>query len=206
MKVSSLTINALNPYVTGDNSIAPRMTGAELIVFFNEFGCSDKYTRSGLPNNWSRREYTDHRLKELNGSPEFKKLIEALIDSRKVEAPDSISLKIAELIKHDGYLLKKNELEIYKVEGTQPEDPISIEAHFEEIKENIINSIENARFTIWIAVAWFTDKDIGNALWRKHKAGVNVRVVVNDDENTNKYGLKFNTQGELPQNTSQQVS
>ncbi len=195
MKVSELTINSLKPFVTGDGAPTPYMSGPDLIKFFNAFGFSDEYTKEGLPNAWSRNEFSHERLKELNGKLEFKALIEALTDSRKVDNPDVISSKITELIKHDGYFLEKNDLGIYKVEGTELEDPVLIQAHFQEIKSQIIEGIKNARFTIWIAVAWFTDKDIGNELRVKHQAGVNVRIIVNDDETTEKHGLKFDTRG-----------
>jgi phosphatidylserine/phosphatidylglycerophosphate/cardiolipin synthase-like enzyme len=68
-------------------------------------------------------------------------------------------------------------------------------AHFEEIKGQILESIRNAKFTIWVAVAWFTDKDLANELRVKHCSGVNVRVIVNDDETTNLYGLPFDKKG-----------
>lgn len=195
MKVSDLTIIALKPYVTGDDSPTPRMSGNALVNFFNAFGFNDEYSKDGLPNGWTRNEYALERLKELNGRLEFKGLVEALTDRRKVDDPDVIAIDIAELIKHDGYLLDKNDLGIYKVTGTELVDPVLIEAHFQEIKQQIIENIQNAKFTIWIAVAWFTDRDIGNELRNKHRAGINVRVIVNDDETTDKYGLKFDEKG-----------
>jgi hypothetical protein len=82
LKVSELTLNAIKPYITGDGASTPYMSGPELIKFFNTFGLSDEYSREGLPNSWSRNEYAYERLKEVNGTPEFKKLIEAIPDSR----------------------------------------------------------------------------------------------------------------------------
>lgn len=195
MKVSDLTINALKPYVTGDGAETPYMSGPDLVKFFNAFGYNDEYSKDGLPNSWSRNEYAFERLKELNGKLGFKELVEALTDSRRVSNQAVVADNIAEFIKHDGYLLDKNEIGIYKISGTQLDDPVLIEAHFQEIKNQIIDSIRSAKFTIWIAVAWFTDKEIGNELRLKHQIGINVRVVVNDDETTEKYGLKFDTKG-----------
>jgi len=129
------------------------------------------------------------------GQYEFKSLVEALADGRKVNNPDEIATQINEIIKHDGYNLKKNESEIYKVTGKELDDPIAIEAHFQEIKTQILECIRNARFTIWVAVAWFTDKDLGNELREKHRSGVNIRVIVNDDQTTEQQGLKFDTKG-----------
>jgi hypothetical protein len=195
VKVSDLTISALNPFVTGDGGQTPYMSGPELIKFFNTFGFSDEYGRGGLPDSLSRNEYSYKRLQDLNGKYEFRTLVEALVDSRKVIDSNKMAVLVADFIKHDGYLLQKNELDIYKVLSSNEEDPILIEAHFNEIKNTILNSIKGARFTIWIAVAWFTDKDIGNELRLKHLAGINVRIVVNDDENTRKFGLPFDTKG-----------
>jgi len=37
-------------------------------------------------------------------------------------------------------------------------DEVTIDAHFEQIQKKIIEQIELAKFTIWVAVAWFTDR------------------------------------------------
>ena len=197
MKLSDLTLNALRPFVTGDGSPSPYMSGPELIKFFNTFGFNDEFLHQngGLPNALSRNEYALERLKELNGKYEFKPLVEALADSRKTNNPDEIATQVNEILKHDGYNLEKNESEIYKVTGKELDDPIAIETHFQEIKSQILECIRNAKFTIWVAVAWFTDKDLGNELREKHRSGVNVRVIVNDDQITEQQGLNFDTKG-----------
>ena len=170
MKISDLSLNALRAFVTGDGSPTPYLSGPELIKFFNAFGLSDEYTRQGLPNSWSRNEYALERLKSLNGKIEFKSLVEALCDSRKVNNPDDVAREIGEIIKHDGYTLTQNELGIFKVSGSGLEDPVLVESHFQEIKSQIIDSLRDAKFTIWIAMAWFTDKDIGTVLLMKHRS------------------------------------
>jgi len=197
LKVSDLTLNALKPFVTGDEDPTPYLSGPELIKFFNSFGMEDEYLHNdgGLPNSWSRNEYAFETLKKINGTVHFKTLVEALSDSRKVAKPDDVALQIRDIIKHDGYILEKNEFDIYKVSGGALDDKIIIEAHFQEIKNQILESIRNAKFTIWVAVAWFTDKDLANELRIKHLAGVNVRIIVSDDENTEKHGLPFDQKG-----------
>lgn len=57
---------------------------------------------------------------------------------------------------------------------------------FDEIKETIIQGIRNAKYTIWIAVAWFTDDDIFKELILRKKAGVNIRIITSN-EDSNKY-------------------
>ena len=94
MKVSDLTLNAIKSYITGDGAPTLYMSGPELIKFFNTFGLSDEYSSGGLPNAWSRNEYTYERLKEVNGNPQFKKLIESIPDRRRVSNPDEIASEL----------------------------------------------------------------------------------------------------------------
>ncbi|MDO4892999.1 MAG: phospholipase D-like domain-containing protein, partial [Eubacteriales bacterium] len=57
---------------------------------------------------------------------------------------------------------------------------------FDEIKETIIQGIRNAKYIIWAAVAWITDKDIVNELLNKKSEGVNIRIITSD-ESSNSY-------------------
>jgi HKD family nuclease len=55
---------------------------------------------------------------------------------------------------------------------------------FNEIKEKIIQGIRGAKYTIWVAVAWFTDREIFNELLLRKRDGVNIRIITSD-ESTN---------------------
>ncbi len=57
---------------------------------------------------------------------------------------------------------------------------------FDEIKDTIIQGIREAKYTIWIAVAWFTDKEIFEELILRQNAGIDIRVITSD-EPTNRY-------------------
>lgn len=57
------------------------------------------------------------------------------------------------------------------------------EIHFEEIKKEILRSIRDAKYTIWVVVAWFTDNDIFLELKQKKDAGLNIRVIMSDELN-----------------------
>jgi hypothetical protein len=197
LRLSDLTLNALQPFVTGDGSPSPRMTGQDLVKLFNAVGFDDEYIHQegGLPSGLSRGSYALKRLEELNGKPQLKTLVEALADVRRVSNPDEIATQVNAIIKHDGFKLEKDDLQIYKITGKELDDPIAVEAHFQGIKAQLLEYIESARFTVWVAVAWFTDKELGNALREKHRSGVNVRVIVNDDEITELNGLKFDDKG-----------
>ena len=66
------------------------------------------------------------------------------------------------------------------------EENIEHDVVFDEIKETIVQGIRNAKYTIWIAVAWFTDKEIFDELVLRKEAGVNVRIITSDAD-TNRY-------------------
>lgn len=197
MKLSEFSIEALNPFITGDGTPAPRMSGPELIKFFNLFGVRDVYSfeNGGLPNGVSRREYVTITLNTLNGKPNFKTLIEGLVDTRRTQNSDELAQLINEIIKHDAYKLEKNINGVYKISGAEPEEKIDIQAYFQEIRIQIIENIQNARLSVWVAMAWFTDKELANELLKKHWEGLNIQVIVNDDDISKKYGLDFSLKG-----------
>lgn len=102
---------------------------------------------------------------------------------------DYVYSRVAHLNSNELYLLAK------KIEGkysSQNLDKIitSIEdsdgkntiSEFDNIKELLKNEISSAKFTIWIAVAWFTDKDLANLLYIKHKMGLDIQIILNDDK------------------------
>jgi phosphatidylserine/phosphatidylglycerophosphate/cardiolipin synthase-like enzyme len=57
---------------------------------------------------------------------------------------------------------------------------------FDEIKEEIIQGIRNAKYTVWIAVAWFTDREIFEELLMRKREGVHVRIITSD-ESSNRF-------------------
>ena len=71
---------------------------------------------------------------------------------------------INEIIKHDSYKLEKSLEGIYKISGADPDEKIDIQAHFQEIRDQIIKNIQSAKLSVWVAMAWFTDKEIANEL------------------------------------------
>jgi len=198
MKLSDFSLEALKAYVTGDGSDAAYMSGPDLVKFFNMFGVRDVYSfkDGGLPNNGSRKDYAFSTIKSLNGTTQMKPMIEGLVDSRHVENYVELAKEISEIIKHDGYALEQNSMGVFVISGANiEEDRVDIDAHFQDIRARILESINCAQFSIWVAMAWFTDKEIGNALLKKHLGGLNVQVVVNDDQTTEKYGLDFTLKG-----------
>ena len=57
---------------------------------------------------------------------------------------------------------------------------------FDGIKDIIIQGIRNAKYTIWVAVAWFTNNEIFEELMLRKRAGINIRIITSN-EPSNQY-------------------
>jgi phosphatidylserine/phosphatidylglycerophosphate/cardiolipin synthase-like enzyme len=63
-----------------------------------------------------------------------------------------------------------------------PDEIVEHDVVFDELQDTIIQGIRDAKYIIWVAVAWFTNKAIYQELLAKKKAGLSVRVILSDDE------------------------
>ena len=104
--------------------------------------------------------------------------------------------KLLELKEFEKYITKKCE-EIYPISdeyalcgviykpGAMLEtEDISQEIVFEDIRNQIIDEIRNAKYLIWIAMAWFTDPVLFNELKKKKQQGVTIEIVLDNNEKT----------------------
>ncbi len=65
-------------------------------------------------------------------------------------------------------------------------------AHFNRIHETILTELRNARQSVYIAVAWFTDREIFRILCEQAGQGVSVNLLISSDgTNFRADGLKF---------------
>lgn len=71
-------------------------------------------------------------------------------------------------------------------------DEIGLISEFENIQNTLKHELNKARYTIWIAVAWFTDTELANLLYLKSKEGLNIQIILNDDRINSKLKDKLN--------------
>lgn len=57
---------------------------------------------------------------------------------------------------------------------------------FSEIQDTIVQGIRDAKFLIWTAVAWFSNEAIYRELLAKKEQGLNIRLIISDEESNNK--------------------
>ncbi|MFN7600751.1 MAG: phospholipase D-like domain-containing protein [Bacteroidota bacterium] len=197
MKLSDLTIDSLKEFVSGDNGLTPSLSGPKILKLFNRVGFKDiyKYEDGGMPGSVSRNQYVFNKLTEINGTKEMRNLLEMVFDPRHFANDTSKDIdaaieKVNPLIQADGFRFEKIDGN-YKIIGADLPEEVQVEIHFEDIQKQIIEELKAAKFTVWIAVAWFTDKVLFEILLEKKKQGVNVQIIVVDDEINAKYGLPY---------------
>jgi len=174
--------------------------GSELVDLFNRFGAEDVY-EGGFP---SRKDYTLEKLKQINGTKQLELLLNEIVYSREYIGTDldiySVFVEpMNEIIKYCGYKFEKNEQDEFIVtgEGLIPDETIAIQTSFENIQREILQQLDQAQFTIWVSVAWFTDRVLFEKLKEKAAQGVNVQVILNNDDTNRKTGFDFESHFEI---------
>lgn len=197
MKLSDLTIDSIKEFISGDNGLTPGLSGPNILKLFNKIGFKDvyKWGDGGMPNNLSRNAYVNEKLNEINGTKEIVQLLEIVFDPRHFANDIKKDIKVAvdtinPLLQQDGYRLEEIDGR-YKIIGADLPDNIEVEVHFEDIQNQILEQIKSAKYSIWVAVAWFTDPILMRALYDKKTEGINIRVVVLDDDINTKNGFEY---------------
>ena len=191
MKLSEYALGELKNFVSGDSGFTPYLSGPKLIELFNSFGGKDEYY-SGFP---SRNKYVLDKLNSLNGTRNLKEIFEIIFSKRHFRNNKELDLRKAvdevnSIIEDEGYKLK----EIggsYRIILKEAADFKTSEIFFEEIQSQIKEEISKAKYIIWAAIAWFTDNELYNLLIQKRKEGVNVQLLIIDDEINTNSGLSF---------------
>ena len=192
MKISDLSIISIVPFVLGVDNTPSYKGGPKIVELFNAVGFRDDYwvlNSKGLFG--ARKDFVKNKLLEINGKNQLKEFIEMLVDDRQNHEPDKTAKLLNNILKHDKYELVRNLEGIYKISGADFPENILLTSVFEDIEKQVIDQIYSAKYSIWVAVAWITSRPIAEALFRQHQKGINIRVVVNDDELTRKNGIKI---------------
>ncbi|MBY0599999.1 phospholipase D-like domain-containing protein [Bacillus bingmayongensis] len=207
MNLTEFTMDKLKDFIAcGNGEESFYFSGPQLVKLFQSIGFEDMYVWStgfvgnDLRKNISRKEYVINRFQRINNSKRLKEFIELFIDSVLIVLDQNaledtqkqvFIANLNKIIKSNGYSIEKIE-DRYCVMGNDIyEEPIELETYFEDIQNQIIEEIKRAKYTIWVAVAWFTDQKLFEELVKKKKEGLNVQVIVIDDDINRKYGFSF---------------
>jgi phosphatidylserine/phosphatidylglycerophosphate/cardiolipin synthase-like enzyme len=197
MKLTDFTLRELSPYILGDNGIGLYRSASKLVDLFNLYGCRDIYEfkNGGLPKlnkdsklYTTRKDYTFDRLRKINNTKNLKDLIEKVVSDYLNE---SFVEKINKLIVPDKYRLEKGDNGYFIVSSDNYEDNSTKDVLFEDIQKRIIDELSKAKAQVLIAVAWFTDPLIYSKLIELKAKGVNVQLILIDDNINKSSGLDY---------------
>lgn len=191
MRLDDRALRQLVPYINEENY----RKAWQLVELFNKYGSNDGPPGRGFP---SRKDYTYNKLVEINGTKYLELLINEIVHSRtnlelEIDLESVFVTPINRIIQYDGYELKVDERGEYIVtgEGLIPEENVAVQTAFENIQSRILEQLDQAKFSIWVSVAWFTDTILFEKLIEKSEQGVNVQLVINNDETNANTGLDF---------------
>lgn len=187
MKLSNTTISKLVEYVIGDNH-QPYRTAPQIISLFNEYGGYDYLPSNGMPMmpnsslRYSRKIFTEQKMAEMNDTFGLQQLIEYVInESEAPSVPDKISI----ILSKDGYVVEKDK-DSYKIIGgvVDNTEPIANESYFNNLEKQVLDALNDAKVSIHVAMAWFTNDKIKTKLLEKQKEGIDVDIIIYDDKQT----------------------
>jgi len=200
MKLSKYTIVTLKDIIIGDSDgiRMPYLKGQKITDLFNSFCAKkevykDDWIDPKTDAGYSRKQYAQKRLEELNGTYELTKLFERIVQpvhfaQYEMEFDAGVVDDINAIISSDGYKITDVD-GVYKIVGDVPPDEVKVEVHFEDIQNQILEQVNGAKHLIWVAVAWFTDKILMRALYEKQRQGVDVKIITFHDEINEKWGI-----------------
>ena len=123
---------------------------------------------------------------------EFRIPVPLLDEARKyIEEIENLARFVYE--ESQEYALRKIEIRPLVIES--PEEYKEYDVVFSGYRDTVIQGIRNAKFIIWVAVAWFTDSYIYQELLAKKNQGLNIRVIVSQEDSNNEMISLLKQQG-----------
>lgn len=186
MKISNVAKIAIIPFIIGNEQPWRPRTGRELVILFNSFGFRDDVYADGLPklNNsnlkTSKKQYVQDRLLKIQDEKQFKIIIENLISES--DNKDFAAQLINSEVTPDqcSVVLLNGEYVLVGIDSSASFD-ITNAVTFKGIQDDIIASLDNAKVSVIVAMAWFTNEVLLHKLLEKQAEGIDVELVIYND-------------------------
>ena len=62
------------------------------------------------------------------------------------------------------------------------EPEVSNDVEFDRIQDVLIQGIRDAKYLIWVAVAWFSNEVLYQELLKKKQNGIHIRIIISDED------------------------
>lgn len=187
MKISNASKESIARFtIGGEGDLWKARSGSQLVKLFQTLGFRDDTydpENGGLPKlknsnlNTSKFSYAKDRICNITDI-NLRKLIEQLI-AESSDKQEAIKL-LNEVLAMDSIQLKYND-NIIAWEGVEIDQEIENEVAFKENESKVINAINNAKVSILVAMSWFTNENIKEALDKKRLDGLRIEIVIFKD-------------------------
>ena len=205
MELSDYTLNELVKYIQGEDNITIYKSGPVLVKLFNKYGTTDLYdaNNGGLPKlrtqqtmNTSRKDYTFDRLKQINKTAGLKGIIEDVVNEEGVQNLDQLVSAVNALLVKNKYALELIGGKYEIIGAEEDEEVVEVEVSFDKIQNQILAQLDKAKFLVYVAVAWFTNDILYKKLIELKKRGVNIQVIIIDDDKNKNHGCNIEAEFE----------
>jgi len=138
-------------------------------------------------------------IKDVDRIDETQKILQELSSVK------TVSITASQSTNNPSQTLTVYPKRVYSIEETQKEvlttlnnyfsgvvdkrPPVQNEAHFQDIQNRILSALDEAKVSIRVVMAWFTNEALFNKLVEKYNEGVDVRVAIYDDGINKKHGI-----------------
>ena len=183
MCVSNVTKETMVEFVIGsDDSIWPVRTGKNLVSFFQGLGfCNDVY-ENGLPrlspnSNTSKKQYVRSRLLRLKDD-KWGEVFQNVV-SYSMNKEQAVEV-LNNILANDNIQLELDGDRV-QISGLRRNVQSINQACFIRNESTVIEAIRSAQVSILVAMAWFTNERIKDALETKLKEGLRIEIVIYKD-------------------------
>lgn len=134
---------------------------------------TEEFTRKGWNNSWAYLNITCRNVENLEKLKNSKDIIEKNII-------ENFELGENEIGGHYQLRLK------FKLNLASQCQNLDFKLTFEDIRDDILSNLKEAKYFIWVAMAWITNLEIIEVINSKAEEGINVQLIINDDEINNR--------------------
>lgn len=104
---------------------------------------------------------------------------------------DNVMVEINNIIIPEHYNIYNNDgkFVILGCVDKEDTDKAEIDAHFSKIQNIILHELQNARVSIIVVMAWFTNDILAKKLIEKYNEGLDVKVAIYNDGINQRHGV-----------------
>lgn len=184
------TKQKLVPFIMGKQNAEERK-GKALLEIFAGLGVRDAWKGAlpfypGREQPMYKKDYVASRLDMINEQAIIQLLTMVV---NEAESEDTVR-EINELILKDHYSVSSQD-GIYVILGNVAA-PVGIspsQVHFQQIEAKVLDALDKAKVSIWLAMAWFTNERLQKKLVQKSQEGLDIRVIIFKDGVNKTHGV-----------------